>query len=228
MATQVYGHDREAHDTNDAHDAAFEGEHWLAWLFSAGSILLGLLGLLRAFGLYGPANTANGVVTSISPGGLPDTYWDGGLLLIAGLTSALLAFALHRNDHHRLRDLDNVPDREEGLWKAEHATAYIMAAATIAFAVIGLLTGYNKVGGHHWQPDGLPWLFASLGTGLLTNVLHSVRHHQLEWERHYRSRPATTQASGYVQEPVSSYRPDSPTPVLDNPTPTQQSARSRR
>jgi hypothetical protein len=217
---------------NDAHDAAFEGEHWLAWLFGAGSVLLGLLGLLRAFGVYGPENTVNGVVTSISPGGLPDTYWDGGLLLMAGLAAALLAFALHRNDHHRMRDLDAVPDREEGLWKGEHALAYLMAGASVVFAVIGLLTGYNKVGGHHWQPDGIPWLFASLGTAILANFLHSVRHHQMEWERHYYSRPATVRTIDYVQEPVAGYqepaagyRPDSPAPVGDPTTETQRMPR---
>src|SRR5690242_106279 len=102
---------------HEAHDAAFETEHWLAWLLSVGSMLLGALGLLRAFDAIGPANTAAGQVTSVSPGGLPDSYWDGGLLLLASLGAALLAFALHHNDHHRMRDLDAVPDREEGLWK---------------------------------------------------------------------------------------------------------------
>src|SRR4051812_7464766 len=78
-------------DHRDPQDTAFEAEHWLAWLFGAGAILLGLLGLLRAFGIYGPQNTtAAGQVTSISPGGLPDTYWDGGLLMLAGLAAAFL------------------------------------------------------------------------------------------------------------------------------------------
>jgi hypothetical protein len=222
MAAGEHQHD------NDAHDAAFEAEHWLAWLFSGGALLLGLLGLLRAFGVYGPVNTtAAGHVTSISPGGLPDTYWDGGLLLLAGLAAALLAFALHRNDHHRMRDLGDVPDREEGLWKAEHLLAYVMAAATVVFAILGLLTGYNKIGGHHWQPDGIPWLLASLGTGLLTNVLHSVRHHQLAWERRVVNRPLTAQTGNYVQEPTAGYRPDSPAPVNQVPT-ERQRMRDRR
>jgi len=184
---------------NDAHDAALEAEHWLAWLLSAVAILLGLLGLLRAYGIIGAANTTTaGQVTSISPGGLPDTYWDGGLLLLAALSAALLAFAMHRNDHHRMRDLSNVPDREEALWKTEHLLAYIMTVASVAFAIIGVLTGFNKDGGHHWQPDGIPWLLASIGTALLANVFHSVRHHQLAHEEHDTRRSGAT--GDFVQE----------------------------
>ena len=120
---------------NEAHNAALEAEHWLAWFLSALAILLAVLGLLRAYGIIGPENTtAAGQVTSISPGGLPDTYWDGGLLLLAALSSALLAFALHRNDHHRMRDLAAIPDREENLWKTEHLLAYVMVVDSVAFA----------------------------------------------------------------------------------------------
>ena len=226
--------DRHANDAHDAQDGAFETEHWLAYLFSAGAIVLGVLGLLRAFGIYGAANTVNGQVTSISPGGLPDTYWDGGLLLLAAIAAAFLAFALHRNDHHRMRDLNDVPDREEGLWKLEHALAYLMAAATIVFAVIGLLTGYNKIGGHRWQPDGIPWLLASIGTAVLTNVLHSVRHHQMLGEQHLVRRPIIAETRTVVEPtPTTSvpagtgYVPDSPFPVEEKPAETMR-PRERR
>ena len=142
---------------NEAHNAALEAEHWLAWFLSALAILLAVLGLLRAYGIIGPENTtAAGQVTSISPGGLPDTYWDGGLLLLAALSSALLAFA-----------------------------------------IIGVVTGYNKDGGHHWQPDGIPWLLTSIGAAILANVLHSVQHHQLAHEEHGTQRTGT---EGFVQE----------------------------
>jgi hypothetical protein len=40
----------------------------------------------------------------------------------------------------------------------------------VSFDVIG--RGYD-------QPDGFPWLFASLGSAVLTSALHNVRHHQL-------------------------------------------------
>jgi hypothetical protein len=216
---------------NDAQRSAFETEHWLAWLFAAGAILLGVLGLLRAFGIYGPANTVGGQVTSISPGGLPDTYWDGGLLLLASIAAALLAFALHRNDHHRMRNLDDVADREEALWKLEHILAYLMAAATIVFAVIGLLTGYNKVGGHRWQPDGIPWLLASLGTGVLTNVLHSVGHHQLAPDEWLERRPVVATRQTTIEQPTvpagTGYVPDSRVPMEDVPAETQR-PRSQR
>jgi hypothetical protein len=189
-------HHRRGHD---AHDAALEAEHWLAWLLSAAAMLLGLFGLLRAYGVVGPANTtAAGQVTSISPGGLPDTYWDGGLLLLAALAAALLAFAMHRNEHNRMRDLDTVPDREEALWKTEHLLAYVLAAACAAFAIVGVMTGFNKDGGHHWQPDGIPWLLASIGAALLANALHSVGHHQLAHEEHETRRHGA--AADFVQE----------------------------
>lgn len=224
---EVRGH------ADNAQKSAFETEHWLAWLFSAGAILLGVLGLLRTFGVYGPANTVGGQVTSISPGGLPDTYWDGGLLLLASIAAALLAFALHRNEHHRMRDLADVPDREEGLWKLEHALAYLMAAATIVFAILGLLTGFNKIGGHHWQPDGIPWLLASLGTAVLTNVLHSVGHHQLALDDQFmvERREVITQSRDTVEQPMvppgTGYIPDSPYPIESTPTEAQR-PRSQR
>lgn len=204
-------------DDNNAQDAAFETEHWLAWGFSGLALLLGFIGLMRAFGIIGPANTtAAGQVTSISPGGLPDTLWDGGLWLLSAITSTLLALAFHRNDHHRMRDLEQVPDREEGLWKTEHLVAYVMAAASVAFALIGLLTAFNKVGGHHWQPDGIPWLLTSFGTALLTNVFHSVRHHQLDEEQHYDRRRMATDDFVQVRRPdrtAAGYQPESPMPA---------------
>jgi hypothetical protein len=221
--------DRSARD-DTAQQSAYHTEHWLAWLFSAGAIVLGVLGILRAFGAYGAANTVGGQVTSISPGGLPDTYWDGGLLLLASIAAALLAFALHRTDHHRMRDLDAVPDSEEGLWKLEHALAYVMAIATVVFAVIGLLTGYNKIGGHHWQPDGVPWLLCAVGLGVLTNVLHSVRHHQMLPEEHIVRRPVVAETERVTERPTvapgTGYVPDSPRPLEDIPA-EQQTPRMR-
>jgi hypothetical protein len=166
-----------------------------------------------------------GQVTSISPGALPDTYWDGGLLLLAGLSSALLAWAFHRNDHHRQRDLADLPDREAGLWRAEHQLAYLFAAATALMALFGLLTGYNKMGGHHWQPDGIPWLLASLGTGLLTNMLHSVRHHQLAWEPQYDRSYTPVMTSAPVSRPIVQ---EPPVPIRSRRRPTGPIVRSPR
>jgi hypothetical protein len=216
------------HAANDAQASTFETEHWLAWLFAIGAIVLGVLGLLRAFGVFGPANgTATGQGTSISPGGLPDSLWDGGVLLLAALSSGLLAWALHCADHHRMRDLDVVSDRDQGLWKTEHGLAYLFALATIVLTVIGLLTAYNKIGGHHWQPDGIPWLLAGIGTALLANALHAVRHHQLTLETPRLSR--TVVRDDVVQErrtePVTGYRPDSPRPVDEV---TKESERTTR
>jgi hypothetical protein len=54
----------------------------------------------------------------------------------------------------------------------------VAGIVAIVFGVIGLIVGFGGFGSGHHQPDGIPWLLAGLGTGVLTCTLHAVRHHQ--------------------------------------------------
>jgi hypothetical protein len=179
-------------------------EHWLAWLMALAAIVLGAIGLLRGTGVIGGGNAANPGVA----GGAYGTVWDSVIWLLPAISAALLSLALHRNDHHRIRDPEWMGAADESLWKTEHGLAWLTAVGTIVLGVLGILVGFHVFGGGNHQPDGIPWLLASLGGATLTNTLHSVRHRQMtEEDRVVRlvqeraGTSATLPASGVVREP---------------------------
>lgn len=170
-----------------AQDAAYKMEHMAAWALAGLSLLLGAIGLLRGFGILGGGGDVGDVSTG-APGTQAFSFpaiWDSAVWLLPAIAAALLAMALHRNDHHRLRNPERLPDDEEGLWKAEHMLAWLMAGASILFGLLGILTGFDVFGRGNDQPDSIPWHLASLATAVLANALHAVRHHQVAADEDY-------------------------------------------
>jgi diacylglycerol kinase len=169
------------HRTNtDGQEAAFRTEHMAAYAMAVVALLLGAIGLLRGFGILGDDATEVG-----EPGtqaiGFP-AVWDSSVWLLAAIAFGLLSWALHQSDHHRMRSSEHSSDAHEGAWKGEHLFAYIMAAATVVTALLGILTSFDVFDRGNDQPDGLPWLLASVLYGVVTNTLHNVRHHQMATE----------------------------------------------
>ena len=169
-------------EDRDAQEAAFNTEHIAAYALAAIALLLGIIGVLRGFGVLGNDGGADVGAPGTRDISFP-AIWDSVVWLLPALSAALLAWALHRNEHHRLRNPERATDRDEAAWKLEHMLAYVMTVASLLFAVLGMLTGFNVFGRDNGdQPDGIPWLLASLGTAILANALHSVRHHQMSRE----------------------------------------------
>lgn len=166
--------------TSEQQDAMFESEHWLSWLFTLIAVVLGVIGMLRGFSIIGvPAALG-------TAGGLSVATWDSMIWMLPAIAAAMLSMALHQTDHHRMRDPEHLVDRDEGLWKFEHGVAWLMAILTVVLAIIGMLVGFHLLGSSNTlQPDSLPWLLGSIGTGMLTNTLHAVRHHQLASDADY-------------------------------------------
>jgi len=164
---------------NDTQDAAYNGEHMAAWAMALLALVLGAIGLLRGFGIIGddPVAQEVGAAGTQDPGF--GAIWDGALWLLSAIAAAFLAMTLHTTDHHRMRDPDRVRDADRGMWRTEHAAAYLMALATLVTLALGLLTGFDVFDRGNDQPDGLPWLLASILYGVLAYTLHAVRHHQL-------------------------------------------------
>ena len=168
---------------SDAQEGAFNTEHMAAYAFAALAVILGLVGLLRGFGILGNDETRDLGEAGTRDIGFP-AIWDSVVWLLPMLSAALLAWAFHRNEHHRLRDPDRTTDPDEAGWKTEHLLAYLMALISVVTAVLGMLVGFNVLGRDLGdQPDGIPWLLASLGAAILANALHSVGHHQLSRDR---------------------------------------------
>lgn len=190
-----------------AQDSMFESEHWLAWLFALIAIVLGIIGMLRGFGYIGGSAASSAAAGTVA--GSFETVWDSAVWLLPAIAAAMLSMALHQADHHRMRNPERLDDREESLWKTEHSLAWLMAILTVVFGIIGMLVGFHLLGGGNHQPDSLPWLLGSIGTGVLTNTLHGVRHHQLASDEDYIVRiveqrvgiPRATGEPGVVREP---------------------------
>lgn len=168
---------------SDAQEAGFNTEHTLAYALAGTALVLGLIGVLRGFGVLG-----NDEVRDVGEAGTRDigfpAIWDCMVWMLPAISAALLAFAMHRNEHHRRRDPDHVSDNDEAGWKTEHMLAYVMALTSIITGILGMLTGFNVFGRDNGdQPDAIPWLLASIGTAILANALHSVGHHQLSRDR---------------------------------------------
>jgi len=177
------------HDGNVRNQGGFyRTEHLLAWIMAAVSVVLGVLGALEAFDMIsiGDSNLTTAAVAE--PRGDANIFADGVLLLFPALIAGLLAFALHRNEHHELggdmgRASGNEPTigdglaAEDDLFKGEHVGAYVTMALTIALATIGVLTGFRVFDDEHTFYDGMTWLLLSTGSGILANTLHSVGHH---------------------------------------------------
>jgi hypothetical protein len=175
-------------------DTAFKTEHVLAYVLTVLSLVLGLIGALRGFGVIGgndASNTANGNVSAL---------WDGVVWLLPAISAALLAWSFHRSDHHRLRDPERLADPEEAAWKTEHLLANVLALASVIFALLGILVGFHLLGRGDHQYDSMPWHLLSIGSAILTNALHSVRHHQLAAENDFvvapRREPTTADPAG--------------------------------
>jgi hypothetical protein len=168
---------------DDADDAAFKGEHVAAYLFAALAVGLTVVGLLVGFGVLGDTSAATTTADEVGNEWLG--LWDGAVWLLPAIASALLAMALHRNEHHRRRDADTLPDEDEAAWKTEHIGAYVAAAVAVLTGLLCLLVGFGLIGEYD-QPDGILWGIASVVIAILAVALHGVGHHQLGSPRRVR------------------------------------------
>jgi heme/copper-type cytochrome/quinol oxidase subunit 2 len=181
MEREVVSH--RAGRTSQEQETMFESEHWLSWFFMVAAIVLGVIGMLRGFGLIGGPASSDAAAGTVA--GFFGTTWDSVTWMLPAIASAMLSMALHQTDHHRMREPEHLDDREEGLWQFEHGASWLMTILTVVLGVVGMLVGFHVLGGGNHQPDGLPWLLGSIGTGVLTNTLHGVRHHQLASDADY-------------------------------------------
>lgn len=174
MATQTYaGRHRTGHETGSA--AAYNTEHWLAWLMVATSLALAAIGLLRGFGFIGEEATA---VEGVTADNISGSILDGFLWMMPAIAAGLLSMALHQSGHHRTPVSDAGEHNESGLYGIEHMLAYILAAATIAAGAIALVVGFDVFDNGYTRGEGMLWGLAAIVGGALTVTLHTVGHHQ--------------------------------------------------
>jgi hypothetical protein len=175
MATRTYESDRE--DVRAAQRAAFQTEHWVAWLLAIVAIVMGVIGLLAGFGILGEDDAGEGVAQAIAA---ELTNWQEGMIwLLAAVPVGLVALALHNTEHHTGVETHLTSATENrGLFNTEHWLAYLMGLATLVCAALAVLVGFDVFENDNTFADGMLWGLAGLVTGVLTVTLHAVRHHQ--------------------------------------------------
>lgn len=170
-------------DTANVQMGTYYVEHFLAWLAAALSIALGVIGLLIAFGII------TGTLATASVGGAvtnpPQQFWSASLWLLTGIASSVLAFTLHRTEHHFRMDPAQLEAGDRSMWMGEHYFAWIVALGAIVLGVIALLIGYDVFNNGYTVFDGVMWALASIGTSMLAATLHNVGHHQMADEEDY-------------------------------------------
>lgn len=168
-----------SHDDGDGHKGAYNSEHGLAWAVLGVSLILGLIGLLRGFGILGGGADVQDISAG-EPGTQAASFgaiWDSAVWFLPAIALGFTGWALHMNRHHRVGMDEDRRDSNEGAFKTEHILAYVMGAATIGAAVLGILVGFDVLGRGNDQPDALPWLFAAMHYGVLTAAFHNSGHH---------------------------------------------------
>jgi hypothetical protein len=172
---------------SDAERGWYNLEHTFAYLMAVTAIVLGVIGLLRGFGIVGGEESLNAAVNSDSVERAtdaisgPGSAWDGAVWLLPAIAAAMLSFALHRGDHHTA----GYVAEHDGTWKGEHFVAWLLALGTIAAGVVAILVGFDVFDRGNSQLDGLLWGLASIGGGILVNTLHDVRHHLVVADEDY-------------------------------------------
>jgi hypothetical protein len=188
----------------DAQNAAFAGEHVLAYISALVAIVLAAFGVLEGLGAIDVLEAGRGAQEGTPPNTGDESrtsIWDGALLLLPAITFALLSFYFHAADHHRMRDVRTVADKDKAAWAAEHGGAMLAGLVAAVMSVIGILVGFDAFSGDYTAEDGVIWQLGALVPAVLSCTLHSVRHHQLSVEEDYIVR--------LVEDRVSSRAPGS-------------------
>jgi hypothetical protein len=163
-------------DTHDLHrDGAYTIEHTLGWVLALVALALGAIGLLVGFGVIGGSEGGVNLDDVAGAGAEGASDWlQGALWLLPAISIALLSRTLHSADHH---ERSVAGEEHDGMFAAEHGAAYIVALVTIAAAALAPLVGFDVFDRGNVAEDGILWGIASIVPAVVTNTLHSVRHH---------------------------------------------------
>jgi hypothetical protein len=177
-------HDDAIEAVDEAQGSLYAMEHTGAWVLGLLAMVLAIVGTLTGLEIinWREAEVATGAGDASAAAGLPaflssDQFWDGAMLLSAGVVTAILAFSLHSNEHHRMRRLGTLDETESSAWTLEHTAAYFVGIGAAVYVIVGLLAGFGAFGDHD-QGVGLTWIWFGVAAAIVSLSLHSVAHHQ--------------------------------------------------
>lgn len=178
---------------HEERSTGYMAEHGLAWFFALAAVVLGAIGILVGFGILG-GDEAGVSIDSAAGAGAAATDWEqGALWLLPAIAIALLSRAFHSSEHHAMRTMGHGGDSSRGMFRAEHWGAYLFGLGAMAAAALTPIVGFDVFDNGNSAQDGMIWALASIGLGIVTDSLHSVRHHQVAMEQEVVVRRSTTE-----------------------------------
>ena len=146
----------------ERHDTARNTERTLAWVFAVMAVALGVIGLLRGFGILFGSDVA--AEDAVGAGAQGMVNWHAGLLwMLPAIASAFVAVALNFTEFNHPGELRD--SGEEKLFKTGAMLSYVLMAGAIAAGVLALLIGFDVFDRGNIPGDGFLWGVAAIISG---------------------------------------------------------------
>jgi len=137
-------------------------ERTLAWIFAVVAVVLGVIALLRGFGIVAGSDVAADEAVGAGAQGIVN--WQAGMLwMLPAIAAALVAVSLNFTEFNRPGEMrDNA---ESTLFKAGSMLAYVLIVGSIAAGVLTLLIGFDLFDRGNVPGDGFLWGAAAILAG---------------------------------------------------------------
>lgn len=143
----------------ERHDTARNSERTLAWLFAIVAVTLGVIGLLRGFGIIFGSDVSAEEAVGLGAQGMVN--WHAGMLwMLPAIASALVAIALNFTEFNRPSELRE--SGEDKLFKMGATLSYVLMIGAIGAGVLTLLMGFDVFDRGNIPGDGFLWGVAAI------------------------------------------------------------------
>ena len=139
-------------------------ERGIAWIFALAAVILGVIGLLRGFGIIGTegvdiAGLEGGIAAAVS-----GDFWEGIVWMLPAFAFGAIAWSFAGGRTHSTDDANSMM----------RYGAYVMAVVTVAVGALALLVGFGLLNADAQPTDGVLWGMVSILSGLLTSAAYAA------------------------------------------------------
>lgn len=153
---------------NEGDSGMVRMERGMALILAITAAVLGVIGLLRGFGIVGPEGIDADLGGIAEAGGVQaaveSDFWEGVLWMLPAFAFGIIAWQYASARAHPGDEVQS-PMR---------AVALTLAGTTIVLGVLALLVGFGMINENAQPTDGVLWGLTAVLGGLLTSAAHAA------------------------------------------------------